>query len=355
MKIAEIIAQLQSVLPKYADDFSELVAVTTLTQAAGVATAACAAAHGLASNDYAVIRGALAPNTISSLTAAAGVATAVTAASHDLTLEDGALVNITGAVEAKYNGSKALLSVVDQYTFTYAVDADTPATATGSPKLNESRATGYNGRVKVTVTGPTTFTYPVSATLPASAAGTIKALTNMRITGAVSIDWLANLYTQNPPDKLWLFVVPGGVAASHNRQIQNDATYRYAPGQAYFQEILQAVSIVAITPTKNEVAGRAAVDHYEDLRASLFKSLLGVKFTNQLSNSSQYGLTYVDDKVLDYNGAYLAYVYNFEMPSQVDNNDICREDDSVAWRSFDMSFIDSNTAQLLKNVAGKLP
>ena len=105
-----------------------------------------------------------------------------------------------------------------------------------------------------------------------------------------------------------------------------------------------------------EISARAAVDNMELMRVNLFKSLLGVKFVSALNNAGdQYGLTYVDDKVTDYNGAYLAYEFNFEMTSQIDSNDICNEDDSVAWRTFTMSMVDVDTAAVNKIVAGKLP
>jgi hypothetical protein len=170
------------------------------------------------------------------------------------------------------------------------------------------------------------------------------------------MECLARLYTEKTITKLWMFVLPNVSTASHNRQIQNDATYRYSPGQTFFQELIQATKIVVITPTHNEVAGRAAVDHMEAVRKYLFKALLGVKFSSELDNAGTvYGLTYAGDKVTDYNGAYYAHEFDFEMVSQIDNNDICQEDDSVAWRDFTVNMLNVDTGVVIREVAGKLP
>lgn len=356
MKISDLIAQLQAVLPKYCDDFSDVVAVSTLTQAAGVATATCAAAHGLATNDYALIRGALSPNPITSLTQIGGVATAVTANAHDLTSDiSGQLITISGAADAKYNGQKVLLDVIDGNTFTFTVDATATSPDVGSPVLNENKATGFNGRVKVTVVNTVKFTYAVSAALPAAASGTIQAVTGIRISGAITQEYLSRVYTEQAIGKIWLWVIPPSTVASHNRSIQNDATFNASAGQAFQQLITQSPQIVIITPTTNELAARAAVDHMDDIRPLLFKSVLGVAFDSGNANGAQFGLTYTGDKVLDYNSAYYAHEFNFEMLAQIDNNDICQEDDSVAFRSFDFEWIDAATAQAMRSVTGQLP
>jgi len=355
MQLSDIVTQLQATLPNYTGMFSDSVSVTYLAQSGGTATAACSAAHGLQTGDYALVSGALAPNALASLTASGGIATAKTANPHDLTQCDGATVNISGANESLYNGSHKLLQVEDEYTFTFAVDLATPATATGAPQLNEDLAVGYNGRVAVTVVDTQTFTYAVSSSLPSPAAGIISAMTGIRITGVANMERLSKIYTEQEIGKSWLFAMDGGTTASRNRQVQNDAAYRYQPGQTFFQEIIQSVKLIAVLPATTDTGGRQAADAMEQLRAALFKALLGVQFESALSNGAQYGMTYLSDALADYNGAYYAHQFNFEIPFQVDLNDICAPAASVAMRGFDIEWLSAVNRKTAREIIGKTP
>lgn len=68
--------------------------------------------------------------TISSLTQVGGVATAVTSTAHNFAPNQ--TVVIAGAAETDYNGSVVITSIIDEFTFTYSVDAGTATPATGT-------------------------------------------------------------------------------------------------------------------------------------------------------------------------------------------------------------------------------
>jgi hypothetical protein len=135
MKAYDIILQLQSVIPFYTDKFSEKISISTLTKSGAVATAT-ATAHGLINNDKVCVTGAVLNNPVT-ITRIGNVATAVSTYQHDLTLfKTTTYINISGSVQADYNGTKKLLSVQNKNTFTFEV-LNSPATpATGSPILN---------------------------------------------------------------------------------------------------------------------------------------------------------------------------------------------------------------------------
>jgi head-tail adaptor len=65
--------------------------------------------------------------------------------------------------------------------------------------------TGYGGKVKITVTGPTTFTYPVLGTLATPATGTITVTYVSDAQGGRKIGWeaLRTIHAEAIPVKAW--------------------------------------------------------------------------------------------------------------------------------------------------------
>jgi len=112
MKLTDIVNQLKAVLPRYTDDFSTSLSITSLTRSGSTVTATTSAAHGLVAGNKALIVGAKTPITVSSLTrinqTIAGIETqyanALCATKHNLT-PNNKTVEISGAAQAGYNGT----------------------------------------------------------------------------------------------------------------------------------------------------------------------------------------------------------------------------------------------------------
>lgn len=354
MKSEQVIRQLQAVLPLYTDSFSDYVNASSLTRSGTTVTCTTATAHGLTTGDYVYIKGAYSPNLITSITRIGTVATAVCASGHDLTEGWQTTVNITGANQTAYNGVKSLIDVLSATSFTFTVTGSPATPATGTTYLQEEKDGEYNGRHAVTVTGDNSFTYQLTTTPLSPAQGTIKVLKGLRISGAISIDRVAQVYSQMPAINLWLFVVPGDVTGSKDRRIQDDATYRSQAGQDYRQELNAAFSIIVLAPTTASIAGRLQRDNMEDEKIALFKALLGVKFDSGFSGGEQYYMTYVSDTVAGYVGAYYMHQFNFEIAYDIASDDIVSPDSSTAWRTFDMNWLRQNDTYVARTFTGKL-
>ena len=358
MKSKDIIRQLQAVLPKVTDLFSETLSITTLTRSGTTVKATTSGDHSLTTGAGLTITGAQSPITISSLTFLNGVATAITAANHDLTEEfqngigtDTPLVTVSGATESEYNGANPLLTVPNRTKFTYTVTGTPTTPATGTPTLLEQFNTGYNGRHVVTVTGATTFTYEITQTPDSPAQGTIEAHTLIRVTGAVTVEAAQAAYTAKNDNKLWGFVVLGDVVTSKDRHTLSDATGLSANGTEYRQRLLMPFSVFVIVPTVNEIAGSTARDQMEDVRTYLYKSLLRVEFETELQSITRYGVIPERDFFFTYDSA--TYIHGFDFSTQTDvvYGDTVDPGNSVAFRDIELQYLDDlDTVELTANV-----
>jgi len=342
MRASDIVAQLAKTLPKHADDFTANVEITGITQAAGVATAITATAHGLVAGNQINITGSQHPIPCS-ITRVGVIATLVTTSDHDMTENAGFDVQISGATEPEFNGTFTLLSVPNRRTITFKVADSGALVATGSPLLlnGSSPLQSFNGLVDV-VSVPTTtsFTYAVDSSLYATASGDeIVAKTLPRISAAVDYDVLQRAYTAQGPNAAWLFVVMGDAVANRNRNINGDSIDNIQPGNYFNQKLIQSVQLFLFYPSTNQIAARSARDRCEELLGPICKSLLTCKFPSLVENSNN-PLMLTGHGFHDYNTAVYVHQYSFEATLQLGPSDIYQPNDDVAFRdiSLDMFF-----------------
>jgi hypothetical protein len=358
MKSADIIKQLQTVLPTVTDLFSDSISITSLTRSGTTITAITATAHGRSTGDVVIVSGAKSPTAISSLTFLNGIATAITSTRHDLTEEfqdgvasDNPLVTVSGATEVEYNGANPLLTVPNRTSFTYTITGAPTSPATGTPFLLESFNAGYNGRHIITVTGPTTFTYETTETPGSPAQGTILANIGVRVSGAITVDSAEAAYTQMGTDELWAFVILGDVVANKDRNVLSDVTSMIEAGSDPRERVIMPFGVLIFTPATDEIAGMNARDDMEDVRAFLFKSLLKVKFTTGLQSETRYGVIYENDGFVKYNGAYYMHQFAFSTMTDIIAEDMVSPDLNVAFRDTDLVFLDDlGTVELTAKV-----
>lgn len=354
MKAKQIVNQLRAVLPKYTDKFTDKINISSLTFSGGTVTAITSSVHGLSTGNIVNIVGALAPNTITSLTQTDNIATAITQNAHDLTEGYQQTINISGANQSEYNGDKTLLSVIDRNTFTFQVTGNPTSPATGTILLNEDKINEYNGRFQITVIDTTTFTYTIRGAPGSPASGTIVVKTKARITGAATIERAIEAYTKQNIDDYYIFVVLGALNANRDRYINVDATYRFTKDEEYRQTLIQSFSIFMIVPSKNQIAGRRARDEIEDIRWSLYKSIVGAKLDSGGSEGIRSGITIINDDIFDYNGAIYIHQFVFEITFDITNDDIISPSDNVAFRDIQINYEQEDDDLLIKTDKIKL-
>lgn len=351
IKASTIIAQLQAVLPTQTSLFSDAdITISSLVRASTVVTATTSSPHGLLTGNYVNILNAKTPITVASINSVpnpgigntGSLVTVVTAANHDFTEGFGQQCEITGATQTEYNGTFDIITVPNRRTFTYAIDSQPATPATGTIKLLNNFASGYNGRKQVTVTGAATFTYTTTLTPDSPAVGSATLRSGVRVSGAISWERAREAYTKQAPDKMWAFVVLGDNAVSKDRHVATDATSTLAGGDAFRQRMIAPFSVYIYAPCANEVAGRAVRDQMEDVRVALYKSILRTKLTSVLASANVYSVTAAGDRYIEYaNGAYYIHEFIFESVCDIVYEDTVSNDYNVAFRDFSLIITDS--------------
>lgn len=341
MKASDAIKQLQAILPTVTSDFNEQIGIVSIIPVGTTATATTVVAHDLAVNDVVNITGAISPVAITSIDRVGTVATAVTTTNHDITENDLTTeVTLSGSNESEFNGTFPFLSATNRRTFQFTVPDAGATSATGSPILEDPpSAFGYNGLITVTnVPTPTTFDYVLPLALTEPAVGTGFVNTNIRVTGAASIDRAIDMYTkQADSDSLWAFVVLGDTVASKDRNTRNDATTSAAPGSDRRQQIFQTFAVYIFKPVTDELSAREAADDMEDVMRDLFKSLLFWKAPTNLSANSGLGVTFVSHGIFQYNTAFYVHEFQFQLVTDITQNDTVDPDFNVAFRDISLT------------------
>lgn len=360
MKIGQVIAQLQSVLPNITDLFSEKISVLSITSVGTTATVTTSIAHGLATGDRVNMVGALTPNTITSLTRVGDIGSAVTGTNHDITFrETGSVqsgfqktVNISGADQAEYNGDKTLLSSDNRRNFTFTVTGDPATPATGTILLNEDLRRSYSGFFPVIVTSPTTFTYVMQSSPPLPAQGIMFLHKGLRISGAITPEQATRSYTEQPTEKLWLFVVPNLSVVSKSRKTLNDAVYTNASGDQVKHDMINNVSVLVYIPLDalESFSGRIEYDLANDVLPLLLKALFGVEFNTTLSVASPLFMSFVEHSILAFRDSYYVHDFKFQMTETLTNDDLVDKPFNIAFRDYVFNLQNAQDVQTSTNL-----
>lgn len=346
MKAEDIVKALVAKLPSLTNKFCDQISIDSITQAGLVATATVSAGHGLVDSELVTMTGAVSPITVVSITRTGATAEIVTATDHDFTLNPretvrGFMQNVilSGSTEAEFNGTFDLLSVANRKTFTITVVDEGPASATGSPTLeNGASALGqYNGSFNITVVSPTVFTYPLQSVIPNDAIGVPILHSGHRITGAVSIERFLDAYTKQTVDDWWCVAVLGDVIASKGRENRSDSTDEFNDNQFYQQTVTQPFGVYLIAPTANTIAARPQRDEMEDVVPFVLKSVLLSKFSTGFAANKQKRATFTAHGFFLYNGPVYVHEVTFEQNAELLFVDGVGNDEHVAFRDFDLT------------------
>lgn len=347
MRCADIVDHLQRRLPMLTDQFSDVIAISSIVHAGTTATITTATNHGLAVGSAPTIFGARTPVAVASITHAALATFAVvtTSEDHDLTLyrtfTDGNVVEVDGANEAEFEGVRTIVAVPNRRTLHIAVDPAAPAAATGTIRL--LGASNYfrnvRGRYAVaTVVSPTVFTVQHTA---ASDLGTLIGpaflRTPARITGAIDAVAAGRSFSQEAggaASKPWAFVVLGDVTAVRNRSAPAEA---YAVNQlsgGWTQFVLQPFRILVALPNTVDERGRTARDLAEDLFGPICRAILGASFSTGLAHPAPSAFVNFTGHGAEGSepGAFYVHEYAFEQLGQITIDDTVLNEDHVAFR-----------------------
>lgn len=370
MKCNEIITQLAKVLPTLTDKFSESVSISAMSAVGTTVTVTTATAHGLTTGATVLMKGVRVKNPISSLTRVGSVATLTTVNNHDQTdISKGwnQYFAIQGVVESGWNGTYQNTSVPSGKTLTFTISGSPVTPTTGASRYMVETRAGYNGYYQITKIDDTNFSYVVPTTpagLPEFSVG--KVVTQIRIAGADSRDRLISYYTKQAPDKWWGVVILGENVVSKDKSIMTDAVYKYQANSAFEVEVLSEFSLYVIVPYGlTYVTARPQRDEVEDMRANVYKSILGFVPASGLKDNRRFGVVPVRETMFDEpNGAFFVYEFAFQCQFKVvggrgieGNGDIIDIDENAAMRGFDITILDNDGTNdlTLRQIEGSVP
>jgi hypothetical protein len=356
-KVEDMIRQMQAVLPQFTTKFNESVTIIGVVDiGSGVFEIETSAVHGLEAGNYINIRGVLAVNSITSITydSDSEIVVADTTVDHDLSTGFQDVVNISG-FGAITDGEFTFVSAItaSQFSFSSAIEP------TGLGQINEDRIDGINGRYEVDSITSTTKFRITSETVFTSFKfeSTSVMVSEIRVSGASTVDRLIKYYSENTINDYWAIVIPDATVVSFSRRINSDAKQKFQRSDEIQYECIQTYSIYVLAPATDTISGRFLVDEMVDIRAALCKALVGVKFDSGFSDSDKYIMTFNGDDFFDYVGAYYVHKFDFETVFNFSPEDAVGLADNKAFREFNINIkMEFDSFDLVKKtIAGKLP
>jgi len=327
MKAIYIVNRLKEILPKYTDDFSTILNVSSLTRYGSTITCTTTANHNLTTNDYITIKGAKEPILLSGITYSSGVATAISLTDHNLIdpLKYSApflplYVEISGA--SGYNGVWELLTVPDDLTFTFKVSGS-PSTVSGG-YLNLEDQDGYNGYKQITVVSPTVFTYQTTGTMQSPALGTIKVSSATRIDYSATAQRISDHYSKTNSINIlqtWAYVVLNQDQSFKNDTIVGDSSTAKITNESYYNALQQNFSIYVISPATTSTLAGDIADKVRQYKIYFLKAIVNYNFHSDLKDLITKPAQYVGSETDDYVEAYYTHRFDFTAQNIIQTED----------------------------------
>lgn len=326
MRAVYVVNRLKEELPKFTDDFSTILSVSSLTRSGATITCTTSSSHNLSTNSYLTIRGAKEPITLSGITFSNGIATATSLTDHKLS--DPSLyspenlplyVEISGATG--FNGTWELVSVPTSLVFTFKVSGS-PSNVSGGFLLLEDQD-GYNGYKQITVTSATTFTYSTTGTMQSPAQGTIEVSCLTRIDYAATPQRIQEYYSANynGTSQTWAFVVMGQNQAFRDDTVVGDSSSAKRTNESYWYTMQQAFRVYVVIPSKNSTLGGDIADTAKSYLQPMIKTLANYIFPSDFNEEQTQPCAFVNDEEDDYIKATYTHRFDFSVQSIVQTID----------------------------------
>ncbi len=339
MKAADIVKQLQIVLPTVTDLFSDQIILIGIIPTGTTATAEVTS-HNFEVGDVVTITDTFSPVSITSISREGEIATVTTATPHDITENDLTTeVTISGTSDNDFNGTFPFLSASNRLTFQFTVPDTIASGATGGLLDDPPGAFGYNGTHIITaISGTQFFDYELPIALTNAATGTGVVSSGVRVTGAVNLERAIEMYTkQTDVDSLWAFVVLNETIASNNRNSFQDGVTSASPGGDRRQQIYQNFTVYVVKNTSDDLAARAARDSMEDVMVFFFQALMFWKAPSGLADTGNMGVVFVAHQFAEYNTTVYIHEFQFQLVSNITRSDTIADDFNVAFRDISLT------------------
>lgn len=317
MKLADVVAQLQVILPIFTDYFSEVADIEAITVTPTEVIIKTSVPHNLTTGDGVNISNVGFKNPIDGIAKDGNVFELAVTTKHDLTFgyPGYETVALGGFDNESWDASFDLVSVPNRNRF--QISSANPIIAlTGNEYLSENRIDGVNGRFGATVIDEDTFSISGEFGVGDYIGGQVK--TCIRIAGSVNIERTLEEYTKQKTTDMWAFVSMHDVVASKDRNAYNDGVATFAAGEDVRLRLIDGFSVFLFANTSESIAAVDATDIFRhDMLEPLLKSLYGAIFDTGLSTAGDFKAILKGHGQSFYNRAILVYQYNFEFSNDI--------------------------------------
>jgi len=294
--------------------------------------------HGFTAGQTIQVIDTLIDNRITAVNLVSGLLQLTTSKPHDLTT--GYTATMLGFTDSQYNGEFEVINVPTSTTF--ELNIETLPVLSGNELLRENWSYGLNQ--PLVIDSVTTNTINILLTgLPEFdelQIPQIKYITGYRFGIVEDVKRLQEVYTENPPNDLWLYLIMEDYVISKDRNLVNDLNRADTIQTQAMIKAAGTFSIVVIIPTTNDIAARTAVQlAYNELYDLFLGYTAGASFIDGI----KYTCSLITHGSIAYNRAYYGHAYTFEQPIEYDFQDTFRTNGSItrAFRRIDISFAES--------------
>ena len=334
----EIVSQLKKYLPIFTDRFTESLAVTSASVDASNIVTVASVAHGKTPGQPVVVSSGTTRNPLS---ASELVGTThvkfTTKYDHDLIRPSLPLDDQTITLDgfgSVWDDTFDIIDVPNRRTFVVLLpDGETTAPAVNETQYLIDTRTGLAG-VQVVATVPTvnSFTFDLSGVppLPPGPVDGLGIISGFRISAAADFKRAQAVYTKQSAGDDYLFVIMTDGDISKDRHTLNDGVAGMNRQDMNLLRMLRNFSTVVFIATGDDLSGANAQDAaYSEIYSALLSTLFGFEQTDQVI---KYGAVPTGDGVSEYNTAYYAHVYDWQIPGSITYQDGFLQQPDVAFR-----------------------
>jgi hypothetical protein len=234
-----------------------------------------------------------------------------------------------------------LVDVLNRRTFIFSVAGNPVTPATGTIKMYEDIKAGYNGlNIVNSVIDAYTFTYAITSTPESPALGaSIKLYKNLAITGDVTIERFLQSYSGEPDNKFWIVVILGGSFSSKDRQTMSDAVSTSTNHNTVNRpRVVDPFSIYIVAPCSDTLTAMTLRDGMGLIFNVLNKSILFHVFPTETACQTNIGVSWTKDEMHEYDVARYIHRFDYEFVYDLVNTDGVDVDNNVAFRDIDLYF-----------------
>lgn len=344
MQTSEIILHIMKWLPRYSDKFSDYITPSAVSITDGVVTVS-ASGNTKKTGEYICVTHARVKNIVDSFSYADSVMTITTTDAHDFTEGWQATATIKSTIDDSINGDYQLLTVPARNIITVSGIETLPAdayisevrdyTINGLYKIYDSTAAGYKFDMSFTDCDvPDGFTQSIDAE-------TVRIHNSIRVSGAVTIERFLKSYEKTSDDKLWAVVVRNRNQISKQSSSRTDAPIEQTGFSAWSCNTSNPFTVNIVCPCYT-VSGMRELDSVEAQRPSLYRTLLGQRFSTGFSSTAMSTVAPDDDGQVTYDETKVIVPFNFYQLVELGNDDVSFTQNTSAMSGLSIDFLNNN-------------